>query len=392
MKKQLDIRKTSYALASKDGNQAEMTLYGSIYEQQPTDFWGDPVEGQFILLDEFLRDLEEIKGCKTLTIHINSYGGDAGVSNTIHNRLRELADSGCAITCVVDGVAMSGGSMIMCAADNVQVYPSSLVMIHKAWTFLFGGYNADEMRKTAEQNDAYDKMQAEIYKRKTGLSDTVLMHMMANTTYMTGREAKEKGFADEILEGESAQIAASADGRTLYVNGRTMHLCPGMFAPDTIPTVSPAEQAAAEHINPPDNPGDEEGGNSMTTEELRAQYPDQVAEIEAAARAGVDTSPAVSAERSRLAEIDEVANLFDPDLVREAKYGDTACDAKELAFRAAKAAAKQGSAFMTALGEDAKNSGAKDVGGSPAPDAQEKNTPAEKFAAGRAAAKAALNK
>ena len=132
MKKQLDIRKTSYALASKDGNQAEMTLYGSIYEQQPTDFWGDPVEGQFILLDEFLRDLEEIKGCKTLTIHINSYGGDAGVSNTIHNRLRELADSGCAITCVVDGVAMSGGSMIMCAADNVQVYPSSLVMIHKA--------------------------------------------------------------------------------------------------------------------------------------------------------------------------------------------------------------------------------------------------------------------
>lgn len=62
MKKQLDIRKTSYALASKDGNQAEMTLYGSIYEQQPTDFWGDPVEGQFILLDEFLRDLEEIKG------------------------------------------------------------------------------------------------------------------------------------------------------------------------------------------------------------------------------------------------------------------------------------------------------------------------------------------
>ena len=130
----------------------------------------------------------------------------------------------------------------------------------------------------------------------------------------------------------------------------------------------------------------------MTTEELRAQYPDQVAEIEAAARAGVDTSPAVSAERSRLAEIDEVANLFDPDLVREAKYGDTACDAKELAFRAAKAAAKQGSAFMTALGEDAKNSGAKDVGGSPAPDAQEKNTPAEKFAAGREAAKAALNK
>ena len=41
-------------------------------------------------------------------------------------------------------------------------------------------------------------------------------------------------------------------------------------------------------------------------------------------QAAVDA--AVSAERNRLAEIDSVASLFDPALVQEAKYGETACD------------------------------------------------------------------
>ena len=91
----VDIQKSVYTLASVDGESAELTMYGDIYESQPVDFWtGKPVEGQFILLSDFLADLEQIAGCKSLTIRMNSYGGDAGVSNTIHNRLRELARDG----------------------------------------------------------------------------------------------------------------------------------------------------------------------------------------------------------------------------------------------------------------------------------------------------------
>ena len=197
----VSIQKNAYAMASSDGVSAELTLYGDIYETQPTDPWtGNPIKGQFILLDEFLADLKQIEGCKEITVRMNSYGGDAGVSTTIHNRLRELSRNGAKITCVVDGVAMSGGSIIMCAADTVKAYPSSLIMIHKCWSFLFGGYNADEMREMATTNDAWDKMQSEVYQRKTGLSNAVVLHMMADTTYMTGREAKEKGFVDELLD------------------------------------------------------------------------------------------------------------------------------------------------------------------------------------------------
>ncbi len=236
----VSIQRKVYSMATTDGSSAEIVMYGDIYEQQPIDFWtGKPIEGQFILLSDFMTDLDQIAHCKEITIRMNSYGGDAGVSNTIHNRLRELSRNGAKLTCIVDGVAMSGGSLIMCACDTVQVNPSSLIMIHKCWTSIGGAYNADELRQMAEQNDAWDKMQVSIYKRKTGLSETVLTHMMADTTYMTGREAVEKGFADEVLEdAEPLNIAASADGRCLFVRGRKIPLSLGTFTPDHIPTAT----------------------------------------------------------------------------------------------------------------------------------------------------------
>ena len=369
----VSIKRTAYAMATTDGTSAEIIMYGDIYEDQPMDYWtGKPVEGQFILLSEFLADLEKIAKCKDITIRMNSYGGDAGVSNTIHNRLRELARNGVKLTCIVDGVAMSGGSLIMCACDTVQVNPSSLIMIHKCWSFIWGGYNADELRQIAEQNDAWDKMQVSIYKRKTGLSDTVITHMMADTTYMTGREAVEKGFADEVLEdAEPVQIAASADGRSLFVRGRQMHMVPGTFVPDNIPTVTTEDPSPdVANTNTPVVTGSEEGGNSMTEQELRAQYPEIVAQVEANARAAGNAeavNAAVQAEQNRIREIDEVACLYSEEMVREAKYGEKACTAQQLAYNAAKAAAAKGNQVMQDLTDDANASGGANVGAAAPP-------------------------
>jgi ATP-dependent protease ClpP protease subunit len=239
----IDIKKSVYALASVDGENATLTMYGDIYEKRPVDWWTDePIEGDFILLDEFLDDLEEIRRCKSLTIRMNSYGGDANVANVIHNRLRELARDGMETVCIVDGVAMSGGSLIMCACDRVEVNPSSLIMIHNAWGFFYGGYNAAELLELAAQLDAFDKMQASIYERKTGLSQEQILGMMAETTYMTGAEAVEKGFADALLEdAETLAIAASQDGRSLYIGSRTFHLAPGMTAPAALKKIEPPE-------------------------------------------------------------------------------------------------------------------------------------------------------
>ena len=231
-------------------------------------------------------------------------------------------------------------------------------------------------------------MQMEVYTRKTWLSATVISHMMADTTYMTGREAIDKGFADELIEdAEPTSIAASADGRSLFVNGRQMHLAPGMFAPDNIPTVTPEASAPVEtDKNKPEVTGDE-GGISMTKEELRAKYPDEIAQVEADARASVNHTEAVNtaiqAERARMQEIDEISSLLDATDVQQAKYGDKPCSAADLLMAAAKNAAKQGKKFLTDLKDDSEESGAEGVPAAPAPaietpegeDGEENDTP-----------------
>lgn len=179
----VSIQRPCYAMATTDGQSADITMYGEIVEEQPVDWGtGEPIPGQYIIESEFLDDLNRISGCDNITIHMDSLGGNAGVSILVHNKLRDLAAKGAKLTCIVDGVAMSGGSLIMCACDTVKVNPSSLVMIHKCWSFIWGAYNAEDLRKAADVNDAWDKSQVSIYRRKTGISETVLLHMMADTS------------------------------------------------------------------------------------------------------------------------------------------------------------------------------------------------------------------
>ena len=43
----INIARPFYTMATQDGNKAEISLYGEIVDQQPTDFWGDPIKGEF---------------------------------------------------------------------------------------------------------------------------------------------------------------------------------------------------------------------------------------------------------------------------------------------------------------------------------------------------------
>ena len=224
-----------------------------------------------------------------------------------------------------------------------------------------------------------------IYKRKCGLSDMVISNMMAKTTYMTGTEAVEKGFANKVLEDAAPlDIAASADGRSLFVRGRQFHLTPGMFAPDTIPTVTPEAAAPVEANNQkPAQTGGQNGGNIMakTLEELRKEDPALAEQLMAEARAAVSASGApaapaapptpsaqgsvdvdpVQAERQRLQDIDALASVFDAETINAAKYGEHRCTAQEMVYAAAQKASQQGGKFLAALMADTKGSGAQDV-------------------------------
>lgn len=378
------VKRECYAMAvSNAGKSGEITLYGRIVDKRPiANLWtGEKDKGDYIVQSEFIEDLEKLKECSELNIRLNSVGGLVSAGITIHNRLREMADKGVKINCTVEGVAMSAGSMIMCAADNVKAYPSSLIMIHKASMYFGDNLNADELRRAADTLDAVDKAIISAYKRKTCKNESELEAMMSAETYMTGEEAKEKGFVDELLEGENkAKISASADRHSLIVDGHVLPLG-GLKCPENIPVLADFSAIINDIPSPSGNPEGldntqsttNEGGNPMAETQKPAAAP-----AEPAPKASEEEiNAAVLAERERLQKIDKIAAQFGADLVAEAKYTKP-CTAEELAYKAALASAEKGASFLTALGDDAKDSNANSVNAAAAkPDGVAGQTEAE---------------
>ncbi len=353
----VNIKRECYAITSNNSKNAEITMYGQIVERRPKNFWtGEPIEGDFIVKSEFLEDIKAIENVRNLNIRLDSLGGDAYVSLLIYNRLRELKAKK---TVQIDGVAMSGGSIIMCAGDIIKVNPGSLIMIHKCIAMLCGYYNDEELTKISESNRAVDKALAAIYVRRTGLMEEEILYMMGRETYMTGEEAVGMGFADKLLEDDKVPvIAASADLSRLFVNGHTLATM-GYPLPDSIPIASEADDTALiTQQKPPDEDG--EGGNEemvKNLEELKAQHPELAESLMAEAKAAVaeDVAAATNAERQRLHEIDSIASIYDDETVNDAKYGDP-CNAQEMTFRAAQKAAKAGKNFLRDMEADGKES------------------------------------
>ena len=115
-------------------NTAEINMYGEVVAAHPIDWWtGEPAAGNYIAVDEFLRDLNELEGCDEITIHLNSVGGDAFGGLSIYNRLKNMKAR---IITENDSIAASAASAIFMAGDVRRMNASSTLMIHGAAGFL----------------------------------------------------------------------------------------------------------------------------------------------------------------------------------------------------------------------------------------------------------------
>ncbi len=374
MKMSFIAQQSGYSIKADAGKEnAELALYGAVVKRRPYDH--EKVEESredYIVESEILSDLKKLAGCKRLEIRINSCGGECNTAIVIHNKLREMATNGTEITCTVDGVAMSAGSHIMCAADKVKASSGSLIMVHKASMLVCGYANADELRKWAAANDAYDMALVSAYKRKTGMSEEDILKLMSDETYMTGKEAKERGFVDELIETESdVSIAACADKASLVVNGHIMGLY-GAACPENIPEATALTPSVMENGGIGDaNKNNDKGGKTMANNmtELREENPELAANIEAEFKSQLNgndaaiedaVKKALDGERSRLEKIDAIAAQVSAAMLNDAKYKNP-CTAEELAYKAMTANAKKGKEFLDNLNEDYRASGAGSV-------------------------------
>lgn len=376
-----------------DNNVGKIEMYGDVYEEIPKDWWtGEPIVDQAITLKDVKNALEELKDCSRLEIHLSSYGGDATVGLTIHNLLKGMNKH---ITCVIDGIAASAAFTIASACDDVQVYPGSLMMCHRVMSFLYGYYNVDDLNKTINGNNAYDKASATVYAKKTGMSEAQCLNLMKNETWMTGKQAIEYGFANTLLDDEESKYQL-INKTTMKING-IEHDVSRLNIPDDFINKSndktnlggngmskeslkdklinaisaifknEAEEEVIEEVKE-EAEIKEEVKEEPTAEEIVEEKVDEVKEAEGEEEPkkevveenNQEVVSAIEAERQRIQEIEAIAGTIDADLVQEAKFTNI-CDAKELALRMQQREAQKANEALEDLKADSEASKVNEV-------------------------------
>lgn len=349
-----------YNIIGVDTQDVEIEMYGEVVETHPVDWWtGEPVEGLYIILKDFVAELEGLKEKNSVKVRINSPGGDLEAGVVIYNRLKELNN----VTTVVDGLAASAAGLIFQAGQTRQIYSSGQFMAHGASCGLCGYYNLQDIERMGNRLKAANEQVINIFEERTGTNRTRLKHLVETETWLTGQEAVEEGFADEVINGE-VTISMSADRSLFLCNGIPMQMKNFQKMPQGIKILKPSGQ------KPVEDRAKNEGGTKMTLEELRNQHPDLVKQIEDAAKETVDTKKveenAVNAERQRIKEIESIeASIADKQMVKDAKYGENPITAKDLAFAAMQKQAALGNNFLEGMKEDAKASGTGKVQATP---------------------------
>lgn len=371
----------AYKMQAVGENDAEISMYGEVVDTRPVDFWtGQPVSGNFIMLDEFLRDLDELKNKQNITVHINSVGGDLYAGVAIYNRLKSLPAN---VTTVNDGLAASAGSIIFQAGNTRKVNAGSNIMIHQAMGFLYGYYNSKELKEAIKQLDAGNKAAVNIYAEASGRDIDSIKTLVDKETWLTGQEAVDAGFADELIEsGLPVSMSLTPDRKSMVINGMVLSTRGMSNIPQSIP-VMPAQNKVSPEAAAPggDIKNQKDGGKTemeiKNVDELRAAYPDFVAQIEAAAK-----ESGTQAERTRIRGIEEIENaIADKVLINNAKYGEKPLTAEQLAFQAMQAQAAIGATVLTNMAKDTKDSGVEGVAASPNSGTEDPEDPKAQFAA-----------
>lgn len=338
----------AYNMAILDDDSAEINMYGDVYMEAPRDWWtGERKEGQYIAADEFLEDLEEIKEKSNITVHINSGGGDLYAGLAIYNRLKALKGH---VTTINDGLAASAASLIFQAGNTRKMNAGSNLMAHGVGGFLFGLYMVEDLEELVTQFKAHNKAIVNVYAEAMGVSYNEAKSLIKSETWLTGQEAIDKGLADELIEEEEE------DPEDNLFNSLIKKLSgsnPGALNRYAMPAAAP------QVVNK--LPEKEEEIMANTAEELRAQYPDLVAQIEDAAE-----KKARAEERDRIKGLEEISGaVADKALMEEAKFGESPMTVEELSVMAMKQQSKLQASILKSLEEDAKNSGTGDIKASP---------------------------
>jgi ATP-dependent Clp protease protease subunit len=164
---------------------------------------------------ERLRELAN-ENNRTITLFINSAGGNVTDGLAIHDAVRHIISRGIEVTIIVQGMAYSMGSIVLQAASDGRrlAFPHSWIMIHEPAKW--AGWQSTSA--AAQHLERLKQMQDQIYNILSSRSGKPLRQIIRDTKrtdfYLDAQSALEYGLIDSIVAGELPEPKpAAADGK-----------------------------------------------------------------------------------------------------------------------------------------------------------------------------------
>lgn len=200
-------------------NNVDLMLYGAIVSGE-NEKWSDD-EVEFI---DFRNAIDKISDNGTLNIYQNSPGGDCFVTSAIVSLLNRAKQRGITINAYIDSLSASASSWISCCADNLYIYPNSIMMIHPPMSFVMG--NANDFRK---EIDVLDKIENDVMlpiymsKVKEGITEDYIKELINAETWLTASEMADI-FDVELMENDKKIVACVDENVFKNYNNVPKHL------------------------------------------------------------------------------------------------------------------------------------------------------------------------
>ena len=139
--------------------------------------------------------LNQVNPGDEIEVYINSPGGVIDVGSEIYTLLRAAAEKH-DVKIYITGEACSAASIVACAG-YCEMAPTALMMVHCVSSGARGNHN--DLEHMAEVLRTADRAMCTAYTEKTGMSEEEAIAMMEAETWLTAKQAKEKGLIDKIM-------------------------------------------------------------------------------------------------------------------------------------------------------------------------------------------------
>jgi ATP-dependent protease ClpP protease subunit len=169
---------------------------GNIWTDDPNPCTASRVRGE----------LAKNPNAKQINCLVDSDGGDVWEGLGIYQALLEHPAR---VSVTIGARAISCGSLIAMAGDEISMHETSKMLIHNPWTIAMG--DAEDFEARAKDLRNLEESFASAYAARTGMSDVAVRELMNEDRLMGAEEAKEKGFCTDVRKSPKKPKAMSEE-------------------------------------------------------------------------------------------------------------------------------------------------------------------------------------